>query len=144
MVPVHPWLQSIASWHSLDDESFHTILCEIEAILNSRHITKLSDYCNDWRHLDQITSYYWNPSHYFLLDSSKKTTCALSKDGSKFSTSLTFFGKGGLGNIWHFSKKDSINDVVIITDPSASRCFWLMGKVTKTVSDRKVQSAQFN
>lgn len=40
-------LSSILHQQTLDDEGFHTVLCEIEAILNDRPITKLSDDPND-------------------------------------------------------------------------------------------------
>ncbi len=45
----------------MDDESFHTILCEAEAFLNDRPITKLSDDPND---LEALT-----PNHILQLRS---------------------------------------------------------------------------
>lgn len=49
-------LYSTIRQQSLDDEGFQTLLCEIEAILNGRPITKVSDDVND---LEALT-----PSHY--------------------------------------------------------------------------------
>ncbi len=36
-------LTAVLQQQTLDDDSFHTVLCEAEAILNDRPITKLSD-----------------------------------------------------------------------------------------------------
>ncbi len=44
-------LSSTLRLQTLDDEGFHTILCEVEAILNSRPITKVSDDANDLKAL---------------------------------------------------------------------------------------------
>lgn len=54
-------LYSILRQQTLDDESFCTILCEVEAILNSRPITNLSDDPND---VEALT-----PNHILLLKS---------------------------------------------------------------------------
>ncbi len=54
-------LYSTLQQQCLDDESFHTILCEAEAILNDRPITKLSDDPND---LEALT-----PNHILQLRS---------------------------------------------------------------------------
>lgn len=40
-------LTSVLQQQTLDDEGFHTVLCEVEAILNDHPITKTSDDPND-------------------------------------------------------------------------------------------------
>ncbi len=54
-------LYSTLQQQCLNDENFHTILCEAEAILNDRPITKLSDDPND---LEALT-----PNHILQLRS---------------------------------------------------------------------------
>ncbi len=53
----------------MDDESFQTLLCEIEAILNGRPITKSSDDVNDLEAL--------MPNHILLLKSKPLMTPGL-------------------------------------------------------------------
>lgn len=52
-------LVSVLQQQSLDYEILHTILCEVEAILNDRPLTKVSDDVND---LEALT-----PNHILLL-----------------------------------------------------------------------------
>ena len=52
-------LFSVLRQQSLNDENLHTILCEVEAILNDRPLTKVSDDVND---LEALT-----PNHILLL-----------------------------------------------------------------------------
>lgn len=52
-------LKSVLHQQQLDDDSLHTILCEVEAILNDRPITQLSEDPND---LEPLT-----PNHILLL-----------------------------------------------------------------------------
>ncbi len=40
-------LSSVLTQQTLDDEGLHTVLCEVEAILNDRPITKMSEDPND-------------------------------------------------------------------------------------------------
>lgn len=52
-------LNSIVKQQSLDEESFQTLLCEVETMINSRPITKVSNDPND---LEALT-----PNHLLLL-----------------------------------------------------------------------------
>lgn len=52
-------LSSVCRQQTLDDEGLHTILCVIEAILNSRPLTTVSDDLND---LEPLT-----PNHLLQL-----------------------------------------------------------------------------
>lgn len=40
-------LYSVLKEQSLDDKAQHTALCEVEAIMNDRPITKVTNYPND-------------------------------------------------------------------------------------------------
>ena len=52
-------LNSVLHQQTLDDDRLHTVMCEVEAILNDRPITQLSDNPND---LEALT-----PNHLLLL-----------------------------------------------------------------------------
>lgn len=52
-------LHLVLRQQTLDDEGFHTVLCEAEAILNDRPITKLSEDPNDLEALQ--------PNHLLLM-----------------------------------------------------------------------------
>ena len=88
-------LCSVLRQQTLDDEGFHTVLCEAEAMLNDRPITRLSEDPND---LEALT-----PNHLLLLkgkpvlplDCSTKGMFMLGEDGNKPSTSRISFGRGG-------------------------------------------------
>lgn len=56
---VRKFLSSVLRQQRLDDDGLHTVFCEVEAILNDRPITKLSDDPND---LEPLT-----PNHLLLL-----------------------------------------------------------------------------
>ncbi len=88
-------LYSTLQQQCLDDENFHTILCEAEAILNDRPITKLSDDPNDLEaltpnHILQLRSKPFLPPGLF-----QKVICISDVDGDKFNICLICFGKGG-------------------------------------------------
>ena len=52
-------LNSVLHQQTLDDDGLHTVMCEVEAILNDRPITQLSDDPND---MEALT-----PNHLLLL-----------------------------------------------------------------------------
>lgn len=54
-------LNSVLRTQNLDEECFHTVFCEVEAIINSHPITKASTDPNDWKALI--------PNHLLLLKS---------------------------------------------------------------------------
>lgn len=52
-------LSSVLHWHKLDDDGLQIVMCEVEAILNDRPVTKLSGDPND---LEPLT-----PNHLLLF-----------------------------------------------------------------------------
>ena len=87
----------------LDDEGLNTLMCEVEAIVNGRPLTKLSD---DPRDLEPLT-----PNHLLLLrrfhqESSRRRIATKANDGVKYSTSQACFGEDGSENIYHRCKND--------------------------------------
>ena len=79
----------------LDDEGLSTLMCEVESIVNSRPLTKVSD---DPRDLEALT-----PNHLLLLRSNstlppglfREGVCILGDDGAKFNTYQTYSGADG-------------------------------------------------
>lgn len=60
----------------LDDESFHTVLCEIESILNDRPITKISEDPNDFEAL--------TPDHLLLMKGKPALPPSLFKESDQY------------------------------------------------------------
>ena len=75
-------LSSTLKVQRLDEEGLHTVLCEVEAIINSRPITKASTDPND---LEALT-----PNHLLLLKNQRTR-----EDGDKSSTYLICSGSAG-------------------------------------------------
>ncbi|XP_063749569.1 uncharacterized protein LOC134870954 [Eleginops maclovinus] len=89
----------------LDEEGLHTLLCEAEAVINSRPITKSSSDLND---LEALT-----PKGY-----STRTTSTLIVDGDRSSTSRTGSGNAGARNTSCSFK--NVNDGSRLEETSAS------------------------
>lgn len=79
-------LHSVLKQQTQDEEGLHTVLCEVEAILNSCPITMVT---NDPLDLEALT-----PNHISLL-MSKKQICTSDDVGNKSSTWQTNFGRDG-------------------------------------------------
>ncbi|XP_065068249.1 uncharacterized protein LOC135693649, partial [Rhopilema esculentum] len=71
-------LNAILRNQTVDDEGLHTLLCEVEAILNARPLTKVSD---DPQDLNAIT-----PNHLLLLRSSQQFPPGVFKGKEHYST----------------------------------------------------------
>ncbi len=147
-------LSSTLRLQTLDDEGFHTILCEVEAILNSRPITKASDDAND---LEALT-----PNHILLLKSKPhlppglfcKDDLYVKRRWRQVQFLSDLFWKRWVREYlpllqerqkWMRPKRSfSIGDIVVIMDPVAPRGSWLMGKIMQTYPDKKgfVRSVQ--
>ena len=147
-------LCSVLHQQSLDDEGLHTILCEVEAILNDRPITKVSDEVND---LEALT-----PNHILLLKGKPILAPGLFQENDLYVRRRwrqvqylsDLFWKGWtrenlplLQERQKWTKPQRslvIGDVVIILDHTAPRGAWILGRVTKTYPDEKglVRSVQ--
>ena len=95
-------LCSVLHQQTLDDEGFHTVLCEAEAVLNYRPITKLSQDPND---LEALT-----PNPLLLLKGKPVPPRGLldvkdlyaRRRWKQVRTSRISFGSGGFANIYHY------------------------------------------
>ena len=140
-------LYSVLRQQRMDDEGLHTILCEIEAILNDRPITKISDDPND---LEALT-----PNHLLLLKRKPLLPPGLFNEEDLYARKrwrqvqymADLFWKRWLKEYlpllqerqkWNKQKRSfAVGDLVIIMDPTAPRGSWLMGKIIDTHPDKR-------
>lgn len=147
-------LTSVLCQQTLNDEGFHTVLCEVEAILNDRPITKLSEDPND---LEALT-----PNHLLTMKRKPVLPPGLFENADIYVKRRwrqvqyisDLFWKRWLREYlpllqerqrWNKERRSLMSgDIVLITDPTAPRSSWLLGKVLQTYPDRKglVHSAQ--
>ena len=124
----------------LDDEGLHTLLCEVESIINGRPITKVSD---DPRDPEALT-----PNHLLLLPSG-----AFVKDDS-FSRRRWLHVQYLADVLWcrwireylpalqarqkwnKASRNFAVNDVVLVVDESSPRGLWPLGRVLEVHESR--------
>lgn len=132
---------------NLDEEGLHTVLCEVEAIINSRPITKASMDPND---LEALT-----PNHLLLLKTSPilppgvfhSTDMYTHRRWKQVQYMSDLFWKRWVKEYllqqqerqrWIGVKRNLIvGDLVLIMDSSAPRNSWPMGRVIKTFPDRR-------
>ncbi|CAI5670611.1 unnamed protein product [Oreochromis niloticus] len=140
-------LNSIMKVQNLDEEGLHTVLCEVEAIINSRPITKASMDPND---LEALT-----PNHLLLLKTSPilppgvfhSTDMYTHRRWKQVQYMSDLFWKRWVKEYllqqqerqrWIGVKRNLIvGDLVLIMDSSAPRNSWPMGRVIKTFPDRR-------
>ncbi len=147
-------LYSTLQQQCLDDESFHTILCEAEAILNDRPITKLSDDPNDLEaltpnHILQLRSKPFLPPGLF-----QKRDLYIRRRWRQVQYLSDLFWKRWIREYlpllqerqkWRKPRRNfTVGDIVVIMDPTAPRGSWSLGKITQTYPDKKgfVRSVQ--
>lgn len=140
-------LNSTLNVQNLDEEGLHTVLCEVEAIINSRPITKASTDPND---LEALT-----PNHLLLLKTSPSLPTGNYQEVDVYAhrrwkqvqyMSDLFWRrwvKEYLPQLqerqrWTGVKRNLIpGDIVLIVDNTAPQNSWLMGRVLQTFADRK-------
>lgn len=140
-------LNSTLRTQNLDEEGLHTVLCEVESILNSRPLTKESTDSND---LEALT-----PNHLLLLKSKPSLPPGLfHKEDSyarrrwkqvQYISDLFWkrWTKEYLPQLqerqkWTKIKRNFVpGDIVIIVDDTAPRNSWIVGRITETVPDQR-------
>ncbi|MGH0117086.1 UNVERIFIED_CONTAM: hypothetical protein FKN15_030931 [Acipenser sinensis] len=131
---------------ALDEEGLHTVLCEAEAIINSRPITKASNDPND---LEALT-----PNHLLLLKIKPSLPPGLFQKEDLYSRrrwkqvqymSDLFWKRWTREYLPQLQERQKwsrasrnfvVGDVVLVVDDSAPRNSWVMGKVIQVVPDR--------
>ncbi|XP_063042981.1 uncharacterized protein LOC134437423 [Engraulis encrasicolus] len=139
-------LNSVLRQQRLDDDGLHTVMCEAEAILNDRPITKLSDDPND---LEPLT-----PNHILLMKGKPCLPPGLFKDHDLYIKRRwrqvqyisNLFWKRWIREYlpmlqerqkWNDRKENlKEGDIVIIMDPTAPRGSWPLARVLETYPDK--------
>lgn len=140
-------LNSMFKVQNLDEEGLHTVLCEIEAIINSRPITKASMDPND---LEALT-----PNHLLQLKTSPSLPPGLFQPTDMYALRRwkqvqymsDLFWKRWVKEYlpqlqerqrWIGVKRNLVvGDLVIIMDSTAPRNSWPTGRVIQTFPDRR-------
>lgn len=140
-------LHSVLRQQTLDDEGFHTVLCEAEAMLNDRPITKLSEDPND---LEALT-----PNHLLLLKGKPVLPPGLFDKKDLYSRKRwkqvqyisDLFWKRWIREYlpllqewqkWTKEKRSFMpGDIVVVMDSTTPRGSWVLGRILKTFPDKK-------
>ena len=137
-------MTALLNQQTLDDEGLVTLMCEVESIINSRPLTKVSD---DPEDVEALT-----PNHLFFLRSGSSLPPGIFNKGdlysrNKCSTYLMYFGADGLKNYlpslqerqkWVKPCRNfEPGDIVLIVDENAARCTWPLGRVLRVKPNTK-------
>lgn len=138
-------LNSVLNQQVLDDEGLYTILCEVEAIINDRPITKASDDPNDLEPL--------SPNHLLLIKKQPvmppgvfvKEDCYSRRRWRQIQYMADLFWSRWTKEYlpllqerqkWQKLKRNLVpGDIVLIVDNSAPRNSWIMGRILNTIPD---------
>lgn len=139
-------LCSVLRQQTLDDEGFHTVLCEAEAMLNDRPITRLSEDPND---LEALT-----PNHLLLLKGKPVLPPGLFDKRDVYARRRwkqtqyisDIFWKRWIREYlpllqerqkWNQEKRSFVpGDLVMVADSTAPRGSWMLGRVLETFPDK--------
>lgn len=138
-------LGALLKEQSMTDDSLHTIMCEVESIINNRPITSMPDDPND---LEPLT-----PNHLLLLKAQSSLPPGVFKQEDLYARKhwkqvqylADLFWRRWIHEYlpilqerckWIRSKRNlELGDVVLIVDSSSPRHSWLMGRVVQTLPD---------
>nr|XP_021335998.1 uncharacterized protein LOC110440142 [Danio rerio] len=138
-------LNALLKEQSISDDSLHTIMCEVESIINNRPITTTSEDPND---LEPLT-----PNHLLLLKTQPSMPPGIFKKEDQYMKRRwrqvqyladLFWSRWTHEYLpilqerskWTKLKRNfEPGDVVLIVDSSAPRNSWIMGKVVQTLPD---------
>lgn len=140
-------LSSVLNQQTLDDEGLHTVLCEAEAILNDRPITKVSEDPND---LEALT-----PNHLLTMKRKPIYPPGLFENSDQYARRrwkqvqylADLFWKRWIKEYlpllqerqkWTKERRNLMpGDIVLIADSTAPRNSWTLGRVLETFPDKK-------
>lgn len=140
-------LSCVLGKQTLDDEALQTLFCEVEAILNDRPITKVSDDPNDPEAL--------TPNHILLLKGKpifppglfEQRDLYIKRRWKQVQYFAELFWKRWIREYllvmqerqrWARPRKNfAPGDIFIIADATASRGSWIMGRILTNKSDSK-------
>lgn len=140
-------LLAVTKHQTLDDESLHTVMCEVETILNSRPLTTVSDDPND---LEALT-----PNHLLLLKVQPILPPGIFKQDDVYARRRwrqvqyisdlfwTRWVKEYLPLMqerhkWNRIRRNFMQgDIVLVADASAPRGSWMMARILETKPDTR-------
>ena len=140
-------LLSVTKQQTLDDESLHTVMCEVEAIVNSRPLTTVSSEPND---LEALT-----PNHLLLLKKQPNLPPGVFQADDVYAKrrwrqvqylSDLFWTRWikeylPLMNVrqkWNrICRNFQKGDIVIVADANAPRGSWMLARVLETIPDSR-------
>lgn len=139
-------LSSVLQQQIVDDESLNTILCEVEAILNDRPITGVSEDVND---LEPLT-----PNHILLLKGKPTLPPGVFQQSDQYVRrrwrqvqylSDLFWKRWTREYLpllqerqkWSEPRRSfAVGDVVVVMDNTAPRGSWILGRIINTYPDK--------
>lgn len=142
-------LAALLKQQVLDDDGLHTLLCEVESIINSRPLTKLSEDPND---LEPLT-----PNHLLLIKAKPAIPPGIFDRSDVYGRRRWRQIQYLSDLFWHRWTKEylpllqerqrwskvkrnfEVNDIVLIVDPSGPRSSWMLGRIVKTMPDSRGQ-----
>ena len=140
-------LRSVLKQQMLDEEGLQTLMCEVEAILNDRPLTKSSD---DPMDLEALT-----PNHLLLLKTQPilppglfaKDDLYIKRRWKQAQYMADLFWKRWIKEYlpliqerqrWSAKKRSfAPGDIVVVVDPTAPRGSWLMGRILDIMPDAR-------
>ena len=146
-------LDALLVQQALTDESLHTLLCEVEAVMNSRPLTHVS---SDHRDPSPLT-----PNDLLLLKSTTAVPAYVTRGDDLYSRKRWRQASYLADVFWHRWKKEyvsllqqrqvrmrssknlKVGDVVLLADDSVPRSEWPLGRIVhvRTSDDGLVRSA---
>ena len=138
-------IKAVIKEQVLDDEGINTLMCEVEAIVNGRPITKLSD---DPRDMEPLT-----PNHLLLLRAGPTVPPVSSQKQDLYGRrwrQVQYLAdvfwrrwtKGYLPSLqtrqkWNKEQRNfAAGDVVLVLDDKTPRNFWPLGRVLEVYTNR--------
>lgn len=140
-------LYSILKQQTLDEEGLHTVLCEVEAILNSRPLTTISEDPHD---LHPLT-----PNDLLLLKAKPVFPPGVFNKHDLYSKrrwrqvqylANLFWKRWTLEYLpllqerqkWNTTKRNfQCGDIVLVVDPTSPRGSWVLGRILEVYPDGK-------
>ncbi|XP_072178274.1 uncharacterized protein [Diadema setosum] len=144
---VRKLLCSLVRQQTLNDDSLHTLFCEVEGIINSRPITGVSTDVND---VEALT-----PNHLLLLNASSTPPPVATSEADNYArrrwrqvqfladTFWTRWRREYLPRLqerqkWATSQRNvHVGDLVLVVDEHSPRNVWPLGRVLQTWPDEK-------
>ena len=140
-------MRALVKQKSLNDEALATLICAVEAIVNSRPLTVVSS--------DQKDMKPWTPNHLLLLRGQPSLPPGLFSKDDLYSRKrwrqiqymADLFWKRWIREYlprlqerqkWSYPRRNfAVSDVVLVVDQSSPSNTWPLGRITEVFPDKK-------